>query len=176
MKQSRILCGLLLTLVLAGCATTVPRSIREAAPGNITVAQARAAGARLVGSQIRWGGTIADIENHPTETWIDVVDRPLESDGRPQQTDQTGGRFLVRVAGFLDPSIYGRGRDITVSGTLLAPRSRTIGEYPYVFPVVKAEQVHLWPRPVPVQHYYYSPFWSAPWYPWSYPFPYDPYY
>ncbi len=165
---------LMLALTVAGCATTVPRSIREAAPGNITVSQAQAAGARLVGAQVRWGGTIADTKNHARDTWIDVVERPLDSDGRPQQTDRTGGRFLVQVTGFLDPSIYARGRDITVSGTLLAPKTGTIGEFPYTFPVVKTQQLHLWPRPVPVRQYN-SPFWPGPWYPWGYPFPYDPY-
>ena len=174
MKQLSVMLGL--ALVLTGCAATIPRSIREPAPGNITVAEARVAGVQLIGNRIRWGGTIAGVENRATDTWIEIVERPLDGDGRPQQTDRTGGRFLAQVPGFLDPSIYANGRDITVSGILLAPQSRKIGEYPYTFPVVKAQQVHLWPRPEPVRRYYYSPFWPDPWYPWGYPFPYGRYY
>ncbi len=170
MKQLSVILGL--ALVLSGCATTIPSSIREPAPGNISVTEARAAGKHLAGNPVRWGGTIASVENRASETWIEVVERPLESDGRPRQTDQTGGRFLALVPGFLDPSIYASGRDVTVSGTLQTPLSRTIGEYPYTFPVVRSEQIHLWPRPVPVQRYYYDPFWPNPWYPWGYPFPY----
>ena len=163
-------------LALAGCATTIPRSIREPAPGNITLARARAAGPELTGKQIRWGGTIATTTNRKRDTWLEVVERPLDSEGRPRRTDRTGGRFLVRVAGFLDPSVYARGRDITVSGTLLAPQSGTIGEYPYLFPVVNAGQIHLWPRPRPVPRYDYDPFWPGPWYPWGSRFPYGPYF
>ncbi len=167
-----------LMLTLAACATGVPQAIREPAPGNITVAQARDAGERLVGSTVRWGGTIAGVENRSAETWIEIVERPLDSSGQPRETDRTGGRFLARISGFLDPAIYAKGRDITVSGTLLAPVARTIGEYPYAFPVIQTEQIHLWPKasPAPSPHYYYDPFWPDPWYPWRYPFPYRPYY
>ncbi|MHB8550490.1 MAG: Slp family lipoprotein, partial [Acidiferrobacterales bacterium] len=113
MKQLGVILGL--ALMLTACATTIPRSIREAAPGNITVAEARAAGVRLVGSRIRWGGAIVSIRNHAADTWIEIVERPLDSDGRPLQTDRTDGRFFAQVAGFLDPSIYAGGRDVTVS-------------------------------------------------------------
>jgi len=167
---------LVLLLALDACATAIPRAIREPAPGNVTVMQARAAGERLVGRAVRWGGTIASVENRTAGTLLEIVERPLDGDGEPRATDQTGGRFLARVSGFLDPSIYAKGRDVTVSGTLLAPVARTIGEYPYTFPVVETGQIHLWPReartPPPR---YYDPFWPNPGYPWGYPFPYDPY-
>lgn len=163
-------------LALCACATAVPEAIREPAPGNITVAQAQQGGQRLVGSRVRWGGTIAGVENRAAETWLEIVDRPLDSNGRPRETDQTGGRFLARVAGFLDPAIYAKGRDVTVAGVLAAPVERTIGEYPYAFPVVKSQQLQLWPLAVPQPPpRYYDPFWADPWYPWGYPFPYRAY-
>ncbi len=163
-------------LALCACVAGVPKAIRQPAPGDITVVQAQGAPDGLVGSQVRWGGTIATVQNRASETWIEIVDRPLDSSGRPQQTDKTGGRFLARVSGFLDPAIYSKGRDVTVAGTLLSPLKRTIGDYPYLFPVVKTQVFHLWPVVVqqsPPQ--YYDPFWPDPWYPWGYPFPYRTY-
>ncbi|MHB8454928.1 MAG: Slp family lipoprotein [Acidiferrobacterales bacterium] len=176
MRTSVATIGLMLTL--GACATGVPRAIREPAPGNITIVQARDTGEHLIGRMVRWGGTIAGVDNRAAETWVEIVERPLDGSGQPRKTDRTGGRFLARVSGFLDPAIYAKGRDVTVSGTLLAPVARMIGEYPYTFPVVKTEQIHLWPQvsSSPVPRYYYDPFWPDPWYPWRYPSPYRPNY
>ena len=84
---------------------------------------------------VRWGGAIASVENRRDETWIEIVERPLN-------TDKSAGRFLARVDGFLDPA-------------------------------VRVEHVYLWPLPSrAARHYYRSPYWYDPWYPWGYPHPY----
>ncbi len=165
--------ALLLTgLILAGCASTVPQAIRQAPPEEFTPEQALQDPERLRGAPVRWGGTIAGVENRKDETWLEIVQRPLARGGQPRDTDLSGGRFLARVAGFLDPAIYAKGRLITVAGHLEDPQSRTIGEFPYRYPVVKAGAMQLWPREAEAVHHYYSPYWVDPWYPWGYPYPY----
>ena len=160
---------------LAGCASTLPKDITEAPPGNPSVAAVRADPQRFVGAQVRWGGTIAAVENRQHETWIEVVDRPLYSGGRPQSGDSSYGRFLARVAGFLDPAIYAKGRQITVAGTVEGSVTRPIGQYTYRFPVV-AVRTHLLWEPLPERREYYDPFWPPyydPWWPY-YRYPYRP--
>lgn len=166
----KFLCGFF-SLLLAGCASQIPRAVSEPAPSKLSVAQARASQGPI-DRQVRWGGTIAKVENHKTETWIEVVERPLDNNGRPRQLDQSGGRFLARVDGFLDPVIYTLGRRITVAGLLQENITRPIGDYTYTFPVVKVTSFYLWPQlPQPV---YRDP-WYDPWHPWHYPF-HDPRY
>src|SRR4051812_21365403 len=160
------------SLVLVGCASQVPRAVSEPPPSKLSVAEARANQGPL-GANVRWGGTIAKVENRETETWIEIVERPLDSDGRPQPVDQSGGRFLARITGFLDPVVYAPGRAITVTGTLPEIITRPIGDYPYAFPVVKAASFYLWPL-LPPRSSYQDP-WYDPWYPWHHPF-YDPWY
>jgi len=169
----RFLC-LIILLTLAGCASDIPRPIREAPDTDIRPAQALSHAESLLGSPVRWGGTIARVENRKEETWIELVEFPLTKEGRPRITEASGGRFLARFKGFLDPEVYAHKRSLTVAGSLEAPVTQPIGEHPYRFPVVAVSSHYLWapePNVVHYYYYYYSPFWYDPWYPWRYTTP-----
>jgi outer membrane lipoprotein len=163
--------ALLLFLALVGCASNVPRPIREAPSENIPLAQALQNPEKLRAVAVRWGGVITSVENRRDETWIEIVERPLDADGTPRNTDQSAGRFLARVDGFLDPAIFAPKRLVTIAGSLDGNNTRTIGEHPYTYPVVHVEHIYLWPIPSRAAHYYRSPYWYDPWYPWGYPYP-----
>jgi outer membrane lipoprotein len=168
--------GLLLVAVvaLAGCASTVPAPVRTSPPGAPTLAEVRGNVDPYVGRPVRWGGTVAAVENRARETWVEIVARELGSDGRPVEDDRSEGRFLARVGAFLDPAVYTEGRQVTVTGVVDGAMTRPIGNFPYLYPVVRAEMVYLW-EPLPEwPPYYYDPWWFYdPWYP--YPWRYHPY-
>ena len=52
--------GALGLLALAGCASTVPREIRDAPAGNPQLAEVRTNVTQFTGARVRWGGTIAN--------------------------------------------------------------------------------------------------------------------
>jgi outer membrane lipoprotein len=165
--------ALFLTLLLAGCASDIPRPIREVPAGNIPLEQALKNPEQRRGTAVRWGGAISSVENRRDETWIEIVERPLDGGGQPRDTDKSAGRFLARVQGFLDPAIFAPKRLVTVAGALEGVSTRTIGEHLYTYPVVRADSTYLWPVPPKTeQPYYYPPYWYDPWYPWGYPYPY----
>ena len=181
--MTRYLLTLLCVAVLGGCTTPVPQVIREPLPGSIAVAEARAHPQAHIGERVRWGGTIVKVENRQADTGVEVVSRPLSEGGRPLQTDHTGGRFIASFNEFLDPAVYTEGRRLTVVGTLVDTVTRSIGEHPYRFPLVKVDTAYLW-EPLPKGPPYYDPFWYDPfwdpywyypWYPWHRPWRY-PYY
>lgn len=169
--------AVLLCLSLIGaCASPVPKAVRETPQPQLGLAEARS-GSAAVGARVRWGGTIAKVENRAGETWVEIVERPLGDDGKPRAGAVTRGRFLARMPGFLDPSEYAPGRLLTVTGVLDESVTRNIGEFPYTFAVVKADAHYLWPRrearqgqyidSYPYYPYYADPFWSPFWYdPW----------
>ncbi|GMR03590.1 MAG: Slp family lipoprotein [Gammaproteobacteria bacterium] len=164
-------------VLLAGCASPIPEPIRLAPEGDVQLAEVRRESQRFVGSQVRWGGSIASVRNLREATLIEVVGRRLDKRGRPREEDRSEGRFLVKVPGFLDPAVYAEGREVTVRGRIEGAVERPIGEFRYTYPVVRAERVHLWePRPLPAPAYpYYDPFLRDPWYPWGWPYyPYHP--
>lgn len=155
---------------LAGCASTLPEAIRTPPPNSPAVNVARESGEQVVGAQIRWGGTIARIENKESETWIEIVDKELRRNGQPLETDRSKGRFIARIVGFLDPVIYEKGRQITVAGVLEKPVVSRIGEFTYLFPVVKVDNHYLWEIKPEVVYHEPLPYWYYdPWFPYRHP-------
>jgi len=164
--RTRLVLLLVSIAVLAGCASDIPRPIREAPPNNPGIAQVLTEPEAFRQQSVRWGGVIAAVENRKEETWIEVVERPLDGEGRPQRTDRSGGRFIAKAPEFLDPSVYARNRAITVAGVLENVITRDIGEHPFRYPLIRVSNVYLWPeQPATVHHYYYyPPYWYDPWY------------
>lgn len=175
MRPTLLLLGL--AALLGGCATTVPNAVRTPPAPDLSVAQARENTNAHIGKRVRWGGTIARVDNREATTDLEIVARELERNGRPQQSDRSAGRFIARVAGFLDPAVYSEGRQVTVAGTVSEEINGRIGEHKYRYPVVKTDTVYLWEplRDVAARRVYhdpfYDPFWS-PWRPWPYYYPY----
>ncbi len=171
------LCGIFAGVLLTGCASTVPKSIATPPPGNPVVAEVRSDLARFLGAQVRWGGTIVAVENKASQTWIELVSRGLTSNGRPLSDSQSGGRFIARFQGFIDPMDYVAGGSLTVAGTVADKVERPIGEFLYAFPVVAVTSSVLWEAESEPLGYAYPPFWYYdPWYPfYPYPWRYSPY-
>lgn len=152
---------ILIFLVLGGCASQVPFLIRQPPPENPSFTAVQKDISRYQGSHVRWGGTIANVQNKKETTVIEIVARELGKDGRPKQTDVSPGRFWAHVDHFLDPVIYKREREITVYGTVEKLGKGHIGEHPYLFPVVQVNTYYLW-APIETEHYYYPPYYYAP--------------
>ncbi|MBI3898617.1 MAG: Slp family lipoprotein [Gammaproteobacteria bacterium] len=171
-----------LLLLLSACTSPLPETLRQ--PGAaVALPEARQNTSAYIGQRVRWGGTIAAVENRPEETRLDIVAYPLDRFGRPRVTRESHGRFLVRVDRFLDPAIYTSGREVTVGGSIEQPMTKPIGEHPYKYVVIKADAVYLWEPRVDVREpsYYrdpfaYDPFWPSRPYPgWYDPYPFYPY-
>ncbi|KAB7628325.1 Slp family lipoprotein [Alkalilimnicola sp. S0819] len=165
----RGLTPLLLLLLLTGCASRLPSGIAEAPVENPAPSEVAANPNAHAQRTVRWGGTIAEVENRAEYTWLVVVGRPLAGNGRPDEGDRSIGRFLARVPGFLDPAIYEAGRQVTVSGPVIGLVKRPVGGYEYTYPEMLAESRHLWeplPERIPAMEgpYWYSPYWYDPWY------------
>jgi len=160
--------------LLLGACSTVPETIREPAVAQISLTQAQENPDTVKGSQVRWGGTIARVENRQQQTRIEIVARELYDDGEPKKSDQSLGRFMTQIDGFLDPAIYAVGRNITVVGSLSGTTPGKLGEMNYLYPVVQAESHYLWPlREEPCETC--APWYYDPWYPWG-PYHRYPYY
>lgn len=169
----------LLALLLAACASNTPRALRDAPEHSPSLGQVHARPDAYINQRLRWGGTIARIENLPQSTRLEIVARRLYDSGKPLDEDSSEGRFLAHIDQFLDPSIYNIGRNITVVGRLERIEERELDKMHYRYPVVSVDSHHLWPEPEPYQEPYYDPFiydpfFYDPWYPFGYPYPYYP--
>lgn len=163
-----------LIAMLYAC-SSVPETIRTPPAENPSLTLVNANPAHYQNSHVRWGGTIARVQNLQDETRIEIVARELAGDGEPRNLDQSEGRFIAVFHTFLDPAIYAIDRNITVVGTISGSSEGQLGGMKYRYPLVEVEHHYLWPKPVP-RCDTCDPFYD-PWYPW-YPYPWHhyPYY
>jgi len=133
---------------LSGCASAKPL---PSSPDSIVsaVLPSDAQSSDTTGSLVRWGGTIASIENTADGlSVLEIVSRPLYGGGRPIHNDRSAGRFIAETADFLDPEIVKIGRDMTLVGTVSEVRDGKIGDADYRFPVVSIDTYRYWkPQP-----------------------------
>ncbi|MBA1332420.1 membrane protein [Candidatus Endoriftia persephone str. Guaymas] len=165
-----------LAIQLNGCASPLPKAISQVPPTEIRVEEVRQQPERFLGSRVRWGGSIIQVENLPQHTLIELLSRPLSGNGKPDSSGRTQGRFLARIPGFLDPEEYPKERLLTISGTIAGTTQRTIGDYPYLYPLVESEIHHLWPDQREARDWQNRDPFYDPWYPWGSPWYRHPYY
>jgi len=157
-------------LALQGCAMPLPDTLAKPAIDDPGISRVRDNINQNLNTVVRWGGTITSIRNQAQDTVIEVVERSLNSNGRPRTSGPSGGRFIAKVEQFLDPEVFEVGAIITIFGVVSASEFRKIGEHQYEFPVVKVQTLHRWEPEVYYYPYPYSPFWYDPWYPYRYPY------
>ncbi len=131
-------------LLAAGCAT--PYDIGGADP-RVTPREAARDVPGMLNHNVAWGGLIAAAKNLQDKTELEVVGYPLDSENRPDRDAKPTGRFIVIRSGYLETADYAPGRLITVVGIVTGTRAGTVGEAKYVYPVVMADRLRLWPRP-----------------------------
>lgn len=176
---------ILLFASLSGCASQVPKSIQTKPEPNISYEKASQNIESVDGKTVRWGGKIISVENKHTSTWIEILFAPLGPFGEPDLDDEYSGRFIARLDGFVDPEIYAQGRRLTVYGVIESNIIKEIDEHPYQFPLVHAQEHHLWPRYLaahqryryPHNYYYPYPYYSRfHRFRFGFPYYYPPYY
>ncbi len=163
--------GLVMLLFMCfstGCVRAISKELRARVDPSVTVDYAVNHPESAINKTVMWGGVIAGTRNLKEGTLLEVVQKPIFREGRPLDTDRSEGRFLALYQGYLDVAIYAEGREVTVAGRLKGMEQRQLGEIEYTYPLMKAEEVYLWPKRVEREHYYY-PYWYGPWRYWYSP-------
>lgn len=106
----------------------------------------QAASEQIQDELVLWGGTIISTKPREDTTQLEILSYPLDRSQEPRTDRSSEGRFLVVVDGYLEPADYSEGRQVTVRGRLREPTTAMIGGAEYHYPVVSADDLHLWPR------------------------------
>ena len=130
-------------LSLSACATSPLDTTGVNSAATPSQAVATMPGSR--GERVQWGGQIVSTVNRDQFTRIEVLSYPVARDGVPNSSRKPTGRFVLQHPGFLEPVDYAPGRTITVVGTVDALMETSVGEARFVVPLVRAEQLKLWP-------------------------------
>jgi outer membrane lipoprotein len=128
----------------AGCAPTFPREVTDRVDRRVSFKELQGDPEKFKGTWMMLAGVIISSRNAKEGTFIEILQKPMDSDGRPFDTDETEGRFLVQTEEFLDSAVYHRGRVITVVGEVAGRKTMPIDETAYQYPLLVAKALHLW--------------------------------
>jgi outer membrane lipoprotein len=130
--------------LLSACAPVISKqSLREVDAG-LTFQELIKDPDRHKGKVVLLGGQIVTSTVRDGETWVEVLQQPLNWQERPEDTDLSYGRFLVRFLDFRDPAIYLAGRKITVAGEVQGKKVLRLKEIEYHYPVLIPRESYLW--------------------------------
>jgi len=159
---------LLFILGISGCAHVISRESRDMAAQNIPFQWIAENPERYRGILVIWGGEIIETRNIQEGTIIEVLQRPLGYSEEPDETQGSGGRFLVSYdRGFLNPVVLRRGMKITVAGMVEGEKQIGVDGTDYSYPVLVAREIHLW-NEHGMMDWHQQPWYQYP----SYPYPY----
>ncbi|TVQ67327.1 MAG: hypothetical protein EA373_12630 [Oceanospirillales bacterium] len=149
---------LMMVVVIAGC-SSIPSDLQT--PDDQSLLPFSATKTTQPSNQLaRWGGEVVSVNNLEIGSMIEVVEFSLNAAGRPIKSDTSGGRFRILVGDFIDPAIYVSGRQVTALGVFSSLDEDKVGDQAYFFPILTAEQLHLWPEIKEPSNppYHYDPF------------------
>ncbi len=135
---------LIIALLGAGCAPPFPKPLLEKIDRTLFLKDLQKSPEQYRGRWVMLGGMIVDAKNTKEGTLVEVLQKPLDSEGRPLRTDATDGRFIIVSDQFLDSAVYHQGREITVVGEAAGQKVLPLGEIEYRYPVVTSKDLHLW--------------------------------
>lgn len=141
--HDRILFSVLLLIILTSCASA-PEFDTSQVDRSLTPQSVIAEPDLSRGKIALWGGTILDIRNMKESTQIEVLAYQLNTYNRPLLESKPLGRFIVQHAGYLEPTSFAQGRQISVLGEVTKSQSGNVGESTYTYPVINGRQLHLW--------------------------------
>jgi outer membrane lipoprotein len=133
-----------LMLVLWACAPSFSRQSLDQVESNISFQALLQDPEQYRGRIVMYGGEIIQTRAEANETWVEVIQKPLDWQNRPQDADVSYGRFFIQFSGFQDPAIYAPGRKITVIGEVQGKKVEKIRDLDYTYPVVSSQESNLW--------------------------------
>jgi len=177
MKKSQfynfLMAGFLL-LIIGGCASPISKNLREEALPSGDFPLVFENPEHFQDRTVVWGGSIISIATNEEGSQVYLLQTTLGFRDKPESTDTSQGRFIAITDRHLDPLVYAKGRLITVAGQVAGKKTvvhKKSGNS-YTYPVVRAEQLYLWPKKETPAAYgpYYDPYWWDGYDPfWDYP-------
>ncbi len=176
-KMRNVLIVLVSLLTLIGCTSPITKTLRQEAAPGVTLPKVLNTPEAYRGDTVIWGGYIIHTVNSHQGSQIFILQTLLGSRDKPEATETSEGRFIANSARFLDPLVYGKGRPVTVAGTVTGVKSVTNKKTgtTYAYPVVQVKQLYLWEQtnassPYGEPYWWYDPYWDGYW---DFPYPYE---
>lgn len=146
MNRMRILSYILQTtlfIMIWGCAFPISQEIRAQARQDLTFPVVARDPLAYKGATVIWGGIVIKVWNEPRQTILTILDTPLNYWEVPEDEVYGRGRFIARVAEYLDPERYDGKKKVVLAGDIVGAETKPLGETQYRYPVVEVKELHL---------------------------------
>lgn len=135
----------LLTVVLmtGGCTHVMSEAGLAVIDRSITYSDIKKSPEALAGKVILVGGVIAETRSSGDVMQIEIAQLDLLTNGVPDDTSHSGGRFLAVSGELLDPLFYRPGMLITLIGEIKGQKIQSLDGAEYRYPVISAKEIRL---------------------------------
>lgn len=101
------------------------------------------------GETISWGGIILQSEKRNGTTDLYIEEMPFDRGERTEARELSEGVFIARTPEALDPGSYLAGNKVRVKGEITGGELGTYREMPYLYPVIRINEISFWQREHP---------------------------
>lgn len=154
-------CLLALASMSGGCSHVMSDGGLASADRTISYAAIGKNAEVLAGRYVLIGGIIAANRSSGDLVQLEVVQLELLSNGVPDESAPSSGRFLVVSGELLDPLIYRPGNLITVIGEIKGQQIQKLDGSDYRYPLISAKELRMFPASDPAA--------AVPGHPYQYP-------
>lgn len=132
-----------LTGILGGCAHVMSDTGLATADRSITYGDIKNNPEVLAGKKVLVGGVIAGVTGNGDVLQLEVVQLELLSNGVPDETSLSAGRFLILSGELIDPLLYRPGLLVTVIGEIKGQKVQKLESVDYRYPIISAKEMRL---------------------------------
>jgi outer membrane lipoprotein len=145
-KQAVYILGISFIMLVMGCAAGISQQSRSKVTYTGSFSALQKTPDVYKSEVIILGGRIIETKASYPLSELTVLQLALGSSGRPENLDQSEGRFIVQTNQLLDPAVYQKDMLLTVVGTLKGSKVLSIGGFEYTYPLVELIEIKLWPK------------------------------
>jgi outer membrane lipoprotein len=160
---------------ITGCTAVISEKSRKLVNTDVPFKILKNAPEDYIGKNLMVGGRIAGVTNKSDGAWLEIVQFDLSSQGYPEESFLSYGRFLATENSYMDPMIFRRGMLITIVGELKGKKTLRLDEMDYTYPVLAMREWHLWPGSEPEGRCTAYPAAPPQYDPYNYGFGYEPF-
>lgn len=129
--------------ITGGCAHVMSEAGLATVSRSVTYADIRKNPEVLAGKSVLVGGIIAGIYSNGDVMLLEVAQLELLSNGVPDETSLSEGRFLATSGELIDPLFYQPGLLVTIIGEIKGQRVQKLEGADYRYPLISAKEMRL---------------------------------
>ena len=132
-----------LVAVLGGCAHVMSEAGLATVDRSIPYGDIKKNPEALAGKNVLVGGVIAGTHSSGDLLLLEVAQLELFSNGVPNESSYSAGRFLALSGELLDPLFYRPGSLVTIIGEIKGQQVQKLEGVDYRYPLISAREIRL---------------------------------